>query len=88
MDDLLHEPGTQDLAAQVNFTVVQSAGEAEGLRTEAMTSQSQFLDGIVATTIREAEVFGPWDATRTRSWRTLSHPGQMGHAFRVLIQSK
>ena len=45
--DVLAEPGSRDLTAHVNFAAIRQAGEAAGLRTEYLTTQSQFLMGIL-----------------------------------------
>ena len=86
-DDVLANPGGQDLTAHVNFPAIQRAGEAAGLRTESLQTQPQFLTGILQKAVRE-NAFGPWDASRTRQFQTLTHPEHLGRAFRVLIQSR
>jgi SAM-dependent MidA family methyltransferase len=80
--DLLATPGEQDLTAQVNFAVMQAAGEAAGLRTMELCRQEQFLTRIAA------EVAAPWSAVQTRQLRTLIHPAHLGRAFRVLVQTR
>ncbi|MGD0745541.1 MAG: SAM-dependent methyltransferase [Verrucomicrobiota bacterium] len=46
-DDLLANVGKQDLTAHVNFSTIQSIGEACGLETESFSTQAQFLTRIV-----------------------------------------
>src|SRR5262249_39013101 len=46
-DDVLADPGQQDLTAHVNFSAIQKAGASAGLRTEALLDQSQFLISLV-----------------------------------------
>ncbi|MEK7707385.1 MAG: SAM-dependent methyltransferase, partial [Verrucomicrobiota bacterium] len=41
-DDVLANPGEQDLTAHVNFTAIRRAGEGAGLKTETFASQTQF----------------------------------------------
>jgi SAM-dependent MidA family methyltransferase len=43
VDDLLDQPGEQDLTAHVDFGRLRAAGEAAGLRTIAYTTQRDFL---------------------------------------------
>ena len=84
--DLLAQPGQQDLTAHVDFSALEEAGAAAGLRTEAFVSQSKFLTEIVARTQGKPESFDPWDEKRVRQFQTLAHPEHLGR-FRVLVQS-
>jgi SAM-dependent MidA family methyltransferase len=86
-DDILANVGEQDLTAHVNFSAVQNAGEAAGLKTEDLCTQPQFLTRILEKTVREKS-FGGWNASRTRQFQTLTHPEHLGRAFRVLVQSR
>jgi len=72
--EVLANPGEQDLTAHVNFTAIQKAGEAVGLRTETLITQAQFLTGIAGLAWREGSGFGPWTEARTRQFKTLTHP--------------
>ena len=87
-DNLLANPGDQDLTAHIDFGALQRIGEAQGLRTEAFLTQSQFLTGIAAR-IWDSER-GPkdWPAQTKRQFQTLTHPEHLGRAFRVLVQSR
>jgi len=87
-DDLLANVGEQDLTAHVNFSAVQKAGEAVGLRTESFSSQPQFLTRIVEKVFKNPSAFGEWGAKQTRQFQTLTHPEHLGRAFRVLVQSR
>ena len=86
-DDLLAQPGEQDLTAHVNFTAIQQAGEAAGLKTEQLSSQPQFLTRILGRAAKDAS-FAGLDAKRIRQFQTLTHPEHLGRAFRVLVQSR
>ncbi len=86
-DDLLANPGEQDLTAHVNFTAIQNTGENVGLRTEFFRSQSQFLTRILGAAVKE-NVFASLDAKQARQFQTLTHPDHLGRAFRVLVQSR
>ena len=86
--DLLSRIGAQDLTAQVNFSAIQTAGEAAGLRTEAFVSQARFLTPIMKGIIEAQPAFGEWTAGQTRQFQTLTHPEHLGRAFRVLVQAR
>ncbi len=86
--DLLAHPGEQDLTAHVNFTQLQLAGEAAGLRTEAFLSQEKFLASLAQKTWQNPSAFSEWTSNHVRQFQTLTHPEHLGRAFRVLIQSK
>jgi SAM-dependent MidA family methyltransferase len=86
-DDLLANPGEQDLTAHVNFSAIQAAGEACGLATEQFPTQGRFLTRILANAVKS----GLWEKMKpaeARQFQTLTHPDHLGRAFRVLIQSK
>ena len=86
--DLLAHPGDQDLTAHVNFTQLQLAGESAGLRTDSLSSQTQFLTAIAGQTWESASRFGEWTPSLTRQFQTLTHPEHLGRPFRVLVQSR
>jgi SAM-dependent MidA family methyltransferase len=86
-DDLLANPGGQDLTAHVNFSAIQTAGEEAGLKTEDFCTQPQFLTRILQKVVAEKS-FAEWNASRTRQFQTLTHPEHLGRAFRVLVQSR
>jgi SAM-dependent MidA family methyltransferase len=85
-DDLLANPGGQDLTAHVNFTAIQKAGEAAGLKTDSFCTQPQFLTRILQKAVTEKS-FARLDAKQVRQFQTLTHPEHLGRAFRVLVQS-
>jgi SAM-dependent MidA family methyltransferase len=86
-DDLLANVGEQDLTAHVNFSAIQTAGEAAGLITDNFSMQPQFLTQIFGKILTDKN-FGEWNASRTRQFQTLTHPEHLGRAFRVLVQSR
>ncbi len=86
-DNLLANPGGQDLTAHVNFSAIRKTGEDAGLLTEFFGSQSKFLVEILATAAK-TNSFGALNAARTRQFQTLTHPEHLGRAFRVLVQSR
>jgi SAM-dependent MidA family methyltransferase len=87
-DDVLANPGEQDLTAHVNFSAIQTVGEAAGLRTELFSPQPQFLTRIVENIFKNPAAFGEWGTKQTRQFQTLTHPEHLGRAFRVLVQSR
>jgi len=46
-DDILANPGEQDITAHVNFSAIQTVGESAGLKTESFSTQAQFLTRIL-----------------------------------------
>jgi SAM-dependent MidA family methyltransferase len=88
INDLLANPGEQDLTAHVNFSELIGAGEHSGLRVRSFESQSSFL-----LAVGERDQFGDLFADcateserlkRARQLKTLILPEGMGEAFRVL----
>ena len=86
-DDLLANPGGQDLTAHINFAAIQRVGESSGLRTEIFCTQPQFLTRILGEAMKNSS-FGSWNPKRTRQFQTLTHPEHLGRAFRVLVQTR
>src|SRR5882724_11940348 len=87
-DDVLANPGEQDLTAHVNFSAIQKIGEEAGLRTESFNRQPQFLTRIVEKMFKQSDAPGKWSANQARQFQTLTHPEHLGRAFRVLVQSR
>jgi SAM-dependent MidA family methyltransferase len=79
--DPLEDPGAHDLTAHVNWDVLLSAGEAEGLHTDRLARQGAFLV--------EAGIFdfARSDAEKWRIFR-LVDPEGMGEEISVLVQSR
>jgi SAM-dependent MidA family methyltransferase len=86
-DDLLANPGDQDLTAHVNFSAIRNAGENAGLTTEFFGSQTKFLVEILAMAEKNNSP-AKWSANQKRQFQTLTHPEHLGRAFRVLVQSR
>ena len=81
VSDVLAQPGEQDITAHVNFSEIKRAGEEAGLKTEFFTTQEQFLAHVVPQ-------ISDWNPDRVRQFQTLTHPGHLGRAFKVLVQSR
>jgi SAM-dependent MidA family methyltransferase len=75
--------GEQDLTAHVDFTTLIQAGEAEGLRTVALTRQALWLTACGLF----AELQGADAETRQQAMALLDGEG-MGEEIRVLAQAK
>ena len=84
-DDILANPGEQDLTAHVNFSAIQKAGEDVGSKTEFFGTQAKFLTEIVKTQLatHNSQLVIP-----SRQFQTLTHPDHLGRAFRVLVQTR
>ena len=82
-EDLLANPGEQDITAHVNWTAIQRAGEETGLHTDTFCSQEQFIMNIVRLAADEN-----WNAEQIKQLKTLTHPNFLGRAFRVLVQTR
>lgn len=86
-DDPFVAPGEIDLTTDVNFTDLERAAAAEGLKGEGLTDQHHFLIKAAEPWLREIEVGGPAaleaNRKRLRQFQTLTHPSLMGCAFKV-----
>jgi SAM-dependent MidA family methyltransferase len=87
-DDVLADPGEQDITAHVNFSALQSAGEAARLKTELLCTQTQLLTRIAERLWKAGGEPSAWKPEQTRQFQTLIHPDHLGRAFRVLVQKK
>jgi SAM-dependent MidA family methyltransferase len=100
-DDLLAQPGEQDLTAHVNYTSIRETGEQAGLKTELFCTQPQFLTNILSQACTASPAlnrilgqpvketyFAHLDAKQIRQFQTLTHPEHLGRAFRVLVQAR
>lgn len=87
-NDLLREPGEQDLTAQVNFSALQKVGEKAGLKTESLLGQAAFLTAIAERQWKLRGDSPPWTQKQIRQFQTLTHPEHLGRSFRVLIQGR
>jgi SAM-dependent MidA family methyltransferase len=92
VEDVLREPGAQDLTTTVNWTHVRSIGEAAGLETVALERLDTFLlrAGLLEQLEREtAQAAGEAEITSLRlDAREMILPGGMASHFQVLVQKK
>jgi SAM-dependent MidA family methyltransferase len=84
-------PGEQDITADVNFTALAAAAEQQGLQTQKLITQSQFLMGIgEANQFADAFEECRLPQERAKVALQLKHlvtPAGMGESFQVLIAS-
>jgi SAM-dependent MidA family methyltransferase len=73
-DDILANPGEQDITAHVNFSAIQKAGEDAGLKTECFLTQSQFLTRILEKAAKD-ESFGGLVASKRLAASQRSEDG-------------
>jgi SAM-dependent MidA family methyltransferase len=85
-------PGEQDITADVNFTALAAAAEKQGMQTQKLITQSQFLMGIgEATQFADAFEDCRLPQERAKVALQLKHlvtPAGLGESFQVLIASK
>ncbi len=91
-DDPYAAPGEQDITAHVNFTALQAAGQAAGLRSLGLLTQSQFLIGIGEEN-QFADAFEgcrmPQEQAKVAlQLKHLVTPAGMGESFQVLVMAR
>lgn len=91
-DNPYEAPGEQDITADVNFTALAAAAEAQGMQAQRLITQSQFLLGIgEANEFADAFEDCRLPQERAKVALQLKHlvtPAGMGESFQVLITSK
>jgi SAM-dependent MidA family methyltransferase len=85
-------PGEQDITAHVNFTALAAAAQQNGVQTQPLLTQSQFLLGIGESN-QFADAFEECRQPQERAkvalqLKPLVTPAGMGETFQVLIGSK
>jgi SAM-dependent MidA family methyltransferase len=85
-------PGEQDITADVNFTALAAVAEKQGLQTQKLITQSQFLLGI-GEADQFADAFEECRLPQERAkvalqLKHLVTPAGMGENFQVLVASK
>jgi SAM-dependent MidA family methyltransferase len=85
-------PGEQDITADANFTALAAAADKQGMQTQKLITQSQFLMGIgEANQFADAFEECRLPQERAKVALQLKHlvtPAGMGESFQVLIASK
>lgn len=88
--DVLRDLGQCDLTAHINFTRLIEVAEGAGLTVRQFTDQGRFLTHAATPWLRSMEGRAPDAATLSllRQFQSLTHPGHMGAAFRMLCLDK
>jgi SAM-dependent MidA family methyltransferase len=85
-------PGEQDITTDVNFTALAATAEKQGMRTQKLITQSQYLMGIgEANEFADAfeECRSPQERAKVAlQLKHLVTPAGMGESFHVLVASK
>ncbi len=87
-DEVLQDPGGQDLTAHVDFTALAKVGETVGLTTLGFLDQQHLLMGIAHDELSGAEGPKVKLAESLRAWNSLTHPDFLGTKFLALLQGK
>ena len=84
---VLEDLGDCDLTAHVNFTRLIETAEAGGLSVARFMDQGRFLTHAAVPWLRSLEGRSKTGDTAAalRQFHTLTHPGHMGAAFRMLL---
>jgi SAM-dependent MidA family methyltransferase len=92
VEEVLRDPGEQDLTTTVNWTQVRSAGEAAGLQTVLLERLDAFLLGAGLLEQLERESVRAASESQVASLRLEARemilPGGMASQFQVLVQKK
>ena len=88
-DDLLSNPGEQDLTAHVNFTARTRDALAEGWQLAGYADQHRFFTGLASLHFRDAtQKLTVLQQRELLAFRTLTHPQLMGHQFKAWCLSR
>jgi len=82
--------GHSDITAQVNFSHAKRFAEEAGFEVLGFTDQNRFLTGVATSWLLEQEGREPTadEAALRRQFMALTHPGNMGRNFKVLVLGK
>ncbi|MFN2511042.1 MAG: class I SAM-dependent methyltransferase [Pyrinomonadaceae bacterium] len=91
-DDVLHQPGLQDITSSVDWTAVRTIGATNGFEVVAFERQDRFLlDNGLLTEMELRVSEASRDSERLRvstSAREMILPGSMAENFQVMVQRK
>lgn len=86
-EDVLKNPGNQDITSHVNFSALKHFGEKVGLKTAGYTSQMRFLINLgIADKMNLGS--GLEGIKNSLALKRLTMPDGMGERFKVLVQYK
>lgn len=87
-DDAFETPGQNDITAHVNFSRLADYANQSGLQCQALQDQHDFLTHAAKPWLlgmeAEQKTQLPCNKKLLRQFQTLTHPGMMGKAFKVL----
>ena len=88
--DPLVAPGSQDITAHVNFSLVKDAARENGLVATVEEEQFRFLTRLATPCLMRLDGQAPDDPTRKwlRQFQQLTYSGNLGGSFRVVEFSK
>ncbi len=84
---VLHDPGSADLTAHVDFEPLAKAAQAAGISHSLLTPQGIFLERLGITARAQAlakSLSGAALQSHVAAHRRLTHPEEMGNLFKVL----
>ena len=90
-EDVLADPGGQDITAHVDFTTLAERAAMAGLALVGFTDQHHFLAALgrsVFPDITDPAQLTPARQKEMRAFATLTHPTLLGRAFQVLALAK
>lgn len=91
-EDVLRDPGEQDLTAHVNFSGLIDFGKQAGLELTGFMTQEKYLMALgEESQFADLYLPGQTEAEKLQSrlqLKRLLHPGGMGTIFKVLIQHR
>ncbi len=87
--DVFQGLGETDITAHVNFSRLADFAKSVGLNSEPLQDQHDFLTHIARPWLLAMEAAGTTqgldERKLLRQFQTLTHPGMMGRAFKVLV---
>lgn len=87
-DDVLSNPGEQDITAHVDFTALEQAGQGAGLTHTTLESQESFLTHILSEVMQRDPNARLLQPDYLKQFQTLTHPNHFGRAFSVFVQQR
>ncbi|QJE97647.1 class I SAM-dependent methyltransferase [Luteolibacter luteus] len=85
-EDPLQSPGEIDITAHVDFTAVEEAIEALGGKVTLFERQGRFLTHCARPWLMSMDGRTDAEAMKAvRAFQTLTHPGQLGASFHMMI---
>ncbi len=84
-DQVLENPGRQDLTADVDFTRLANAGTKAGFSPNGYADQARYLTAVAKSWLMDLEKSGITGShPLLRQFQTLTHPTKLGTRFQVM----